>query len=144
MGPVALHTYAEAYLIAARSLPEPESPFDLVRSYLACHAIELALKAYLSLHGALMLDLSGTEFGHKLDALLEHADRKRLADTAALSRSHRIEILRASVYYEGKVFEYPAVGEALRGYPGKAALPSLLEAAHVLIEALRIPCGNAR
>ena len=57
LAPGGLRVYARAFAAAAAKLPEPQ-PFGPVRHYLSCHAIELALEAYLSLHGASLVKLS--------------------------------------------------------------------------------------
>jgi hypothetical protein len=54
------------------------------------------------------------------------------------------EIYRASTYYVEKVFEYPAIAEALIGYPKKPNIELLLGAADALVTALREPCLNAK
>lgn len=63
MGPLGLHFYAGAFLDAARSLPPPNDPFEPVRPFLVCHLIELALKAFLSLHGVAMVELAEVPMG---------------------------------------------------------------------------------
>jgi hypothetical protein len=110
MGPVGLHTYAEAFQ---------------------------------SLQGSTMLKLAERD-GHNLETLLRNADEKGLTPLVALTEAQRAAIRQASVYYEGKVFEYPAVGEAMSGYPDMPALSLLFEVAAVLVESLRKPCQEAK
>ncbi len=143
MGPLALQLYAEAFLQAAQALPKPEVPFEPVRPYLVCHAIELSLKAFLSIQGSEMLHLAGGQFGHKLAPLLTSALDGGLLDLAPLNREHLEAIRRAETYYAGKVFEYPAVGEALSAYPAMPPLDTLVEAAILLTNALAKPCREA-
>jgi len=50
------------------------------------------------------------------------------------------EIRKASLYYARKVFEYPALAEALRGYPKRPDFNALLAVADELIAAIREPC----
>ena len=144
MGPVGLWQYADAYKRAAETLPAPEVPYEPVRYYLACHAIELCLKAYLSVHGATMLDLAENAYGHNLDRLLAAADQRGLSAAIPLPAEHRAEVHKAADYYAGKLFEYPAVGEAIRAYPGLPNIDSLLEVARILVTALAEPCLNAQ
>ena len=144
MGPIGLWMYAEAFCRAAKSLPKPEVPYEPVRYYLICHSIELVLKAYLSLHGATMLELADSAYGHKLDAILGSAESKGLGSVAILSPEHHAEIHKASVYYGGKVFEYPAVGEAFVGYPGLPSFERLLEVAVLLLGSLEQSCKSAQ
>jgi hypothetical protein len=49
IAPVSLHNYATNFLLAAKAAPSPErDKFTPARTYLVCHAIELALKSFLS------------------------------------------------------------------------------------------------
>lgn len=75
---------------AARALSKPKVPFEPARPYLVCHAIELGLKAFLSLRGASITTYyAGKVFEHPavdeslsaypqippIDTLFEAADR---------------------------------------------------------------------
>lgn len=144
MGPIGLWMYARTYATAAASLPEPEAGYEPVRHYLTCHSIELSLKAFLSLHGATMLELSESGYGHNLESILASADAKSLSGTVNLTSEHRAEIVREALYYSGKVFEYPAVGEALRGYPDLPTLSVLLDVSNKLVASLEQSCKEAR
>jgi hypothetical protein len=143
MGPVGLHAYAERFLIAAEALQASEFPFDPVRPYLACHSIELALKAFLSLSGQKMVNMAKFQIGHQLDAILADADRQGLTSRVALTDDQRTAIRGATTYYAGKLFEYPAVGEALSAYPSMPPLEELFGAARLLVDGLRQPCRDA-
>jgi hypothetical protein len=135
MGPLALHMYADAYLDAARRLPPPSVPFEPVRPFLVCHCIELGLKAFLSLQGSTMSDLADASYGHNLEAILQKADEKQLKRSVALNDQHRAEIRRASVYYGGKLFEYPPSAKLSPGIHGCQSL----------IRCLRLrPCSSTR
>ncbi len=129
VGPSGLWMYADAYVKAAASLPASKAPFEPVRYYLSCHSIELSLKAYLSIRGATMLELSESSYGHNLETILTAAEGKGLLSQVSVSEEHLAEIRKAAVYYGGKVFEYPAVGEAYRCYPSLPTLGVLIEAA---------------
>lgn len=144
MAPLALHFYAEQYLAAAKALPVPDVPFEPVRPYLVCHSIELGFKAYLSLKGHQMVSLSEGPFGHKLNTILDEAVTKGLLELISLSKAHREAISAAETYYAGKVFEYPAVGEALSAYPNMPPLDTLFEVATLLISTLAQPCREAK
>ena len=100
------------------------------------------MKAYLSLQGVSLVKLS--EYGHNLDALLSAADAKQLQDLVGLTDEQRAEVRKASDYYAGKVFEYPAMGEALDGLPGLPNFEILSAAAQVLVDGLELPCREAR
>jgi len=144
MGPLGLHMYAESFLAAARALPPGPVPFEPVRPYVVCHSIELGLKAFLSLQGAAMLELAEGPYGHNLEALLQKADKKGLRATVRLTAAQRSAICHATTYYSGKVFEYPAIGEAVSGYPHLPSIEPLLEAASTLVDSIRQQCHEAK
>lgn len=144
MGPLGLQLYAETYFAAAQALPTPQVPFEPVRPYLVCHAIELGLKAFLSLKGHEMVTLSEGPFGHKLSTILDDAEAAGLLGVVPLSTTHREAIKSAETYYAGKVFEYPAVGEALSAYPSMPPLSALFEAAALLTNSLAQACREAK
>jgi hypothetical protein len=144
MGPHGLHMYAEAYLSAALELPKANVPFEPVRPYLVCHAIELALKAFLSCRGTTMIDLAGSPYAHSLDSLLNTAVEAGLAEFTELTDQQSGAILSANTYYSGKVFEYPAVGEAMCTYPHMPPIDVLIEAASALVRSLRPPCRDTK
>lgn len=144
MGPLGLQFYAEMYFAAAKALPTPDVPFEPVRPYLVCHAIELGLKAFLSLKGHQMVNLAEGQFGHKLSAILSEAESAGLLEVVPLTAAHREAIKGAETYYAGKVFEYPAVGEALSAYPGMPPLTLLFEAGALLTSSLAQPCREAK
>ena len=98
-----------------------------VGKYLACHSIELSLKAFLTLKGERLL--RAKRFGHNLSNLLDISERRGLWDMVALSVDERTEIQRTSPYYSEKVFEYPSLVEAARAYPGEPDSSHLLAAA---------------
>jgi hypothetical protein len=142
MAPLGLQFYADAFLVAAKDA-RAGTGFAPARPYLVCHALELALKAFLSLKGRRMTELAGGEFGHDLPNLLDEAQKQKLADLVSLNESQLFQINRASVYYVEKVFEYPANDEALKAYPQMPDIELLIGAAEALVTALREPCLNA-
>lgn len=89
-----------------------------------------------------MLALS--DGGHRLSSLLDKALAESLAAMVSLTPAQRQAIHLADEYYSGKVFEYPAVGEAMLGYSKMPPMDALLEAAQALVDGLRIPCREAR
>ncbi len=91
-----------------------------------------------------MLELAEGSYGHNLDAILQKADEKGLDASIRLTAAQRSAIRLATVYYCGKVFEYPAVGEAMSGYPSVPSLETLLEAAGRLVDLLRQQCLDAK
>jgi hypothetical protein len=143
IGPVGLWLYADAFASAAQKMGEPDAKFEPVRYYLACHSIELGLKAFLSLHEVTMLELSENPFGHDLQAILDAAQGKGLTNSVHLSAEQQAEIRKATAYYNGKLFEYPAYGEAMQGYPLLPNLSILIDVAMLLAGALAKPCREA-
>lgn len=143
MGPVGLHWYAADFLSAAKAVPAPEVPFAPARIYLICRALELSLKAFLSLKGRSLEQLAGGQFGHDLDNLLTQAENQGISNLVNLDSRQLAHIRFASTYYLEKVFEYPALAEATKAYPGNPDANLLLDAAEALVAALREPCLNA-
>lgn len=147
MSPIALDTYGEWFIEAARSLPmkpaPPNGPFDPVQPYLDCHSIELCLKAFLCLHGMTMIDLAEGRYGHNLEIVLDMAKAKNLLDTVPLTVEHEKAIHDADNYYASKIFEYPAILEAIRAYSNMPSIEPLFEAATILVDSLRQVCGKA-
>ena len=91
-----------------------------------------------------MLELADGAYGHNLEAILLKADEEDLIAIVQLTTSHCDAIRLASRYYAGKVFEYPAVGEAISAYPNMPPMDALFDAATILVESLRQPCRNAK
>src|SRR5690349_16675963 len=79
MGPLGLQTYAADFLSAAKEVAPPDIRFSQARTFLVCHALELALKAFLSLKGYSLEKLAGGQFGHNLDELLTQAEQHGLS-----------------------------------------------------------------
>jgi hypothetical protein len=144
IGPLGLHMYAEAYLKAYESLPLPEVPFEPVRPYLLCHSVELGLKAFLSLRGMSMLELAAPALAHSLIALAERAASLSLDRHVSFTAAETAAVKQANHYYEGKLFEYPAFGEALAGYPERPDLTAIHGFASKLVANLRHACLEAR
>jgi hypothetical protein len=86
---------AEDFYQAFRDLPQRLPPQSLPRYFLLCHAIELALKAYLVFYGATPKELKQTGVRHNLANLLTRAINAGLslgasaqADIKLLSEAH--------------------------------------------------------
>jgi hypothetical protein len=146
LAPLGLIMYAQHYLHAAKTAqpwPGGGELYHPARLFLVCRSLELALKAFLSLRGRSLDELSGGAFAHDLDKLLVEADKQDLAALVELSEDQRWQIGRASIYYAEKVYEYPSVLEAMMAYPSQANMEILLDAAETLITPLREPCLHA-
>ena len=70
-------TRAREFRQAYNDLPRRYPP-DWPRYFMLCHAIELALKAYLALHGVSVRKLQSRKFGHDLEKLLSKAMERGL------------------------------------------------------------------
>ena len=97
-------------------LPEPDfPPHDWPRYFMLCHAIELALKAYLAHKGATYGQLKG--FGHDLRELLINATQKGLSLTAPTQRGIDILNQAHSKFWhryptpEGGPWGFPTIGQ---------------------------------
>jgi len=149
MSPIGLHVYAAHFLDAAKAAPVSQQstparfPFAPARLFLVCHAIELLLKAFPSLKGNSLKSLASNKFGHDLEKLLQDAEECGLGELIQLTPPLVVEIRKASEYYAEKVFEYPALYEAVQAYPRLPDFEPLLEAADALLVALNEPCLNS-
>ena len=105
-----LWTYAKDYLDAgfavATSVPRALAPTPAY--YLYCHAIELALKAYLRGTGASITDLK--RIGHDLTKAYKTALRIGLKDICELIPEQVEAIILVNPIYSKKEFEYIKVG----------------------------------
>jgi hypothetical protein len=140
--PGLFHLYASQFLLAARSLPPVEGRFAPVHLYLPCHSIELALKAFLSLKGISANKLAWM-YRHNLKRLEKAAASKDLEKYVALTPEMRSAIRNASAYYTGKIFEYPKLEEATKGYPQAPDVSVLMATADLLVASLKAPCEAA-
>ena len=140
-GALGLWLYAKEYLDAAKNVPS-NNKLNLIRSALTCHAIELLLKASLSVDGEKLLALSEAPFGHNLENLLAAMLSKPTGKKSHLEDHHINAIRNAANYHDQKLFEYPAPAEALAGYPYLPDIPTLANAAELLLNYLKEPCKN--
>ncbi len=77
---------AEDFHLAFRDLPRRIPPKSWPRYFTLCHAIELALKAYLAYHGETPNELRANGETHNLAKLLARATKKGLALSASVQR----------------------------------------------------------
>ncbi len=89
------------------------------------------------------IELAGGKFSHDLAKILDEAERNYLCKFIARDKRETFQLRRASNYYASKVFEYPALGEALYAYPETPDTNVLINAADKLVNALREPCLEA-
>ena len=69
---------AEDFFQAYRDLPRRPPPLSWPRYLMLCHAVELALKAYVFHHGATSKELRAKAVGHSINELLTRATSKGL------------------------------------------------------------------
>jgi hypothetical protein len=141
--PFGLIFTAKKFLEAARTVipqeSQAEGKWHPVGKYLACHSVELSLKAFLTLNGEKMDSLK-KRFSHRIAQLLGETEKHNLQALVKLTDDEIAEIRRAEKYYAGKVFEYPAISEIGRAYPGDPNTSHLLSAAEKLVDGLYYPC----
>jgi hypothetical protein len=103
-----LHGYATEFVAAAETIADGPQDLSPVVYYLACHGIELALKAFLRGSGLEVSELQA--LGHDLVAVLAAADTKDLSQQVALTPADRMVIGLANAIYKDKQFEYIEAG----------------------------------
>jgi hypothetical protein len=146
--PYGLIFTARKFLVACKATVVQEesearpAEWHPVGKYLACHSIELSLKSFLTLKEETLSGAKGG-FSHNLTKLLQEASSKGLSEIVALTPEERDEIIKASPYYDEKVFEYPSLPEAVRAYPGDPNVYSLVSAAEKLVDGLYESCRAA-
>ncbi|WP_316237651.1 hypothetical protein [Bradyrhizobium sp. SZCCHNR1015] len=108
--PIESHRFldlAEDFYQAFRDLPEKAPsglPISWPRYFMLCHAVELALKAFLLAHGVPLKDLESNQiFGHQLDALLKEADERGLE----IGPQERAELEKLHAAHTGYWPRYP-------------------------------------
>jgi hypothetical protein len=80
-----------------------------------------------------MVELAGGVFGHRLDELLDEANRLGLNEFVALTAEQSEAIKFGSDYYSNKILEYPALSEAVQGYPKMPDTELLISAGLILV-----------
>jgi hypothetical protein len=139
MSPGGLHVYAEHYLMAAKTSSSAAQTYAPAKLFLVCHSIELSLKAFLSLRGKSLVELS-ERYGHRLAMLYDESVESGIFDFVQIEHSLGEEVRKASEYYQEKVFEYPSVPESVRAYPRLPDFEMLLKVAELLVSELKQPC----
>lgn len=120
ISPLGFLYYAKGFLAATKGIRQNEY-FSPVPYFLHCHAIELALKAFLLGKGVSKKDLK--KLGHNLEKILKKARDLGLSDFIKITSELEKEISKANKYYSSKDFEYFEVINAMTAYP---ELPDLL------------------
>ena len=144
LAPASLYVHAVDFLRAAKSTAPARKPvekrFRPARLYLACHALELGFRAFLTLRIGPQNESVRRAVGHDLGRLQSKADSLGLGHFVRFRAKEVAEMRKASVYHARRIFEYPAAVEAIRGYPMRPDFNILLAAADRLLIAIRDPC----
>ena len=139
VAPIGLHIYATNFIDAAGVAPDVNNSFAPAKTYLACHAIELLLKAFLVTKGTRLKEVAQLR-GHDLNGLMEDAECEGLSELIEIPSRMKAEILKAATYYREKVIQYPAVWESVHCYRHWPATEPLIDAADLLAKALYEEC----
>jgi hypothetical protein len=83
--------------------------------YLACHSIELALKAFLRGNGMSLEELKCRKIGHDLEKALAQAISSGLESYIVLTEADHLAIQTINVPYKSKELEYIVTGP--KSYP---------------------------
>ena len=113
--PMAFHHFAVRFTEAAR-LARASEGFSPVPYYCFCRALELALKAFLSLNGVTRADMQRKALGHDLMRNLAKANELGKRTQMRVSAKERSEIRKANGYYRAKDFEYANIRRVVGGY----------------------------
>lgn len=81
---------------------------------------------------------------HSLDSLLSTAVEADLAKFVELPDQQTDAIRSANTYYPGRVFEYPAVEEAMCAYTRIPPIDILIGVASALVRSLCQPCMDQK
>lgn len=133
--------YAEDFLAAGPSRVGP-GLFSPVEYYLACHSIELSLKAYLLLRGIPKDEIKQRPYGHNLDCILKKCLELGITELVDITDSDKILVTQLNQWYSRKGFEYFEVKNIIdspRNLPDLALCKSLAEK---LIKKLKEPCKD--
>jgi hypothetical protein len=114
--------WANHFLLAISGIPQKRVSFTPVRYFLCCQALELGLKAFLSLNGVSNRDLK-ERFGHDLVRLLSDARANGLDTFIKVSGTDTKLVQQANNFYPSgkasrKRFQYIDVGWAGGGFQG--------------------------
>jgi len=114
--------YASDFYASAKPAQQPP-PYSPKPYYDCCHAIELALKAFLLAKGQTEQFLR--RLGHDLVAALDEAERQGLSDHVQLTPEESQELQKANKYYMRKGFEYFTLKAMVMSLEGRADMGDL-------------------
>lgn len=121
--------FKEAFELVNRECPDERGFLSIkllfVRSYLICHALELAFKSYLMKSGKTEKELKD-DYGHNLKKLLTAAEEEGLNDI-----SDRSIIEQLDSYYSAKELEYFKKGH--KSIPDLSIVLDIVNSIHRMI-----------
>ena len=133
--------YAEDFLSASNSR-DSSTGFSPVEYYLACHSIELSLKAYLLLKGVSKDEIREKVLGHNLANILEKCSSLKIEELVEITDSQRCLIAELNAWYSRKGFEYFEIKNIKAGVNNLPDVKLAQKLALHLINHLREPCKN--
>jgi len=133
-----LWSYAKDFDEAARIVAsKDEQRVSIPAYYLICHAIELALKAFLRGSGATLTDLR--QLGHDLNKCFDRALSYNLLSYCGLSVNQQTAIKMMAEYYGAKELEYIVTG--FKRFP---EIEVLLSASATILDGITGFCFSKR
>jgi hypothetical protein len=133
--------YAEDFLAASKSR-NSTAGFSPVEYYLACHSVELSLKAFMLLKGVSKDEICKKPFGHNLVNILDKCLKLELEELVAINNSEISLIEKLNEWYFRKGFEYFDVKNIASGAGNLPDVKYAQELALHLVERLKGPCGD--
>jgi|APDOM4702015118_1054815.scaffolds.fasta_scaffold183153_1 hypothetical protein len=140
-GPYGLILRAKMFADAARLIPTPTAGHDWAKWHLVCHALELGLKAFLTLQGSTLEDVFEA-YGHKIDLALSDAMSMGLSAAVPLTAHQRKIIRMLATPHAEKVFEYPSIVFVMTDAHSLPSIDATLEIADTLVQQLYGPCQD--
>jgi len=133
--------YAEDFLAASNS-HNSSARFSPVEYYLACHSIELSLKAFMLLKGVSKDKIRWDPFGHNLDNILDKCLSLHIEELVDVSESQKSLIGELNEWYSRKGFEYFDVKNIVAGASDLPNVKLAQELALHLVDRLKEPCRD--
>ena len=133
--------YAEDFL-AASNTHDPSRAFSPVEYYLACHSIELSLKAFLLLRGVSKDEIGKKYLGHNLENILEKCLDLGIVELVEIAEAEKALIAQLNDWYSSKGFEYFEIKNIIANPKKLPEVGLSQELAQKLIENLREPCKD--
>ncbi len=133
--------YAEDFLAASHSHVAPRT-FSPVEYYLACHSMELSLKAYLLFRGIPKDEIRQRHYGHNLDNILEKCLELGISNLVDITDSDRTLVAQLNEWYSRKGFEYFEIKNIVDNPQNLPNVTLSQNFAQKLTENLKEPCKD--